>query len=257
MKKVLLLLLLVSAGWSLQPFTYYWTINVQGDTATVKKWKANNDSVLNFADRVCDTINYGLVHYSDFKTHTTTFPWMNVDTIPSADTINSKNGKFIKIDSLQWLLTDSLKSRVIYGNVYDKSISTGNFVVGYPNFNTYIKDTVFWKKSFYPDTEVQLTFKGFEATSADTLIKSDTLLPKFLRPTVAYMGALHDASFGFTSKVFSVDVMDSGFDQAGLLRLDTSGLIMFGSHRSKNLYNNFLSGPNAKGYYPFTIRYKQ
>jgi hypothetical protein len=59
MKKIIVFMIMVLAvnSYSLSPFTYKWTIKLTGDTATVVKWKANNDSVLNWSSRASDTMN--------------------------------------------------------------------------------------------------------------------------------------------------------------------------------------------------------
>ena len=59
MKKLFIFIIAVFAAnsFAISPFTYKWTIKLTGDTATVSKWKANNDSVLNWASRACDTMN--------------------------------------------------------------------------------------------------------------------------------------------------------------------------------------------------------
>lgn len=102
MKRLFLVLCLVSSSMAISSFTYPWTIKLTGDTATVAKWRANNDSVLAFGTRVVDTMNKGIPRWKGFSNHDSTFKWMNIDTIPSADTIAVKNLKVDKIskDSL-------------------------------------------------------------------------------------------------------------------------------------------------------------
>ena len=98
MKKIALFVFLFSAlSVAVTPFTYNWTIKLTGDTATVTKWKANNDSVLAFSSRVSDTLNMGVPRWKGFSNHDSTFKWMNIDTIPSADTIavNKLNAEHI------------------------------------------------------------------------------------------------------------------------------------------------------------------
>jgi hypothetical protein len=102
MKKFLAIILFgfVAQSFGISSFSYFWTIRLTGDTATVTKWKANNDSVLAFATRATDTLNKGIPRWKAFSNHDSTFKWMNIDTIPSADTIYGKNGKFDKLDSI-------------------------------------------------------------------------------------------------------------------------------------------------------------
>jgi hypothetical protein len=114
MKKVLILTMLFFINsFAVLPFSYKWTIRTTGaDTATQAKWRANNDSVLNFGSRVTDTINIGLAHLNLFTSPLAyTFKYMNIDTIPSADTVFTKNLKVTKIDSISHMTMDSLKSK--------------------------------------------------------------------------------------------------------------------------------------------------
>lgn len=113
------------AGYSLNPFTYNWTIKLTGDTATVAKWRANNDSVLNWSTKVSDTFRV-VPRWSAFSNHDSTFKWMNIDTIPSADTIAVKNLKVDKIDSVYSPKGISVKTGTFSGmiNVNDSIDAT-------------------------------------------------------------------------------------------------------------------------------------
>jgi hypothetical protein len=88
MKKLFLLFIIsvCSSSYAINPFTYFWTIKLTGDTATVAKWKANNDSVLNWSSRISDTVTSKVPRKTDFSDHSYTFKWMNIDTLPSVDT---------------------------------------------------------------------------------------------------------------------------------------------------------------------------
>ena len=117
MKKILAIILFSAmAACAINPFTYFWTISLTGDTATVVKWKANNDSVLAFAGRVCDTLNHGVVRYGDFTVHNKIFAWMHLDTLYGTDTANITNLHATKIDSLSWIVVDSAHVRIIAGH---------------------------------------------------------------------------------------------------------------------------------------------
>lgn len=56
-KLIFVMLIFAMSSFAINPFTYKWTISLTADTATLAKWRANNDSVLSFATRACDTIN--------------------------------------------------------------------------------------------------------------------------------------------------------------------------------------------------------
>jgi hypothetical protein len=93
MRKILAILLLAcSHSFAIGSFTYFWTISLTGDTATVTKWRANNDSVLAFATRVTDTINNVIPRWSSFSNHDSLFRWMNIDTIRGNTDIDSLKG---------------------------------------------------------------------------------------------------------------------------------------------------------------------
>ncbi len=136
MKKVLIVVLaLIANSYALSPFTYNWTIRLTGDTATVTKWRANNDSVLNWASKVSDTLNLGVPRWKGFSNHDSTFRWMNIDTIPSADTVFTSKLKasaanIIKINAkanFDTLVGDSVKAR---------TVTTNN--VNFPNMSNFV-----------------------------------------------------------------------------------------------------------------------
>ena len=84
MKKVsiILLALCVSSTFAINPLTWFWNIKLTGDTATVVKWKANNDTVLNFSNRVADTLNNGVPRWKNlYHAHDSTFSYIKVDTL--------------------------------------------------------------------------------------------------------------------------------------------------------------------------------
>jgi hypothetical protein len=65
MKKALIIIgLFFCQAFAVSPFTWFWNINLTGDTATVVKWKANNDSVLNWSSRISDTVTNAVPHLS-------------------------------------------------------------------------------------------------------------------------------------------------------------------------------------------------
>lgn len=89
MNKIFLLIaFLFSSTFSISSFTYPWIINLTGDTATVVKWKSNNDTVKAFCDRAADTITNNSAR---------------LDTLEDTIAVHS-----LKIDSLQD--TSSLQS---------------------------------------------------------------------------------------------------------------------------------------------------
>jgi hypothetical protein len=93
MRKICLFIIgIVAAVSAIQPYTYFWTIKLTGDTATVTKWKANNDSTLAFATRASDTMNKVIPRWNWFSNHDSTFKWMNVDTIKGPVNIDSLLG---------------------------------------------------------------------------------------------------------------------------------------------------------------------
>jgi hypothetical protein len=89
-KAFLLLFVFAGCAFAVRPFTYNWTIKLTGDTATVVKWKANNDSVLNFGLRVTDTLNSTVPRFSSMlRNHDSTFSYMKIDTIKGNTRIDS------------------------------------------------------------------------------------------------------------------------------------------------------------------------
>jgi hypothetical protein len=113
MRKILFVLsifLLSNAAFSASGFTYFWTI-ADGDTVTKTKWKANNDTVLNWSSRVGgDTMNTK-VWWANAG-HDSTY-WrvarntkIKVDSTVTGDSINARA---IKATNLS---TDSLISTV-------------------------------------------------------------------------------------------------------------------------------------------------
>jgi hypothetical protein len=93
MKKLILILLFVSASFAATGFTWNWNINLGGDTATVTKWKANNDSVLNWSFRISDTINTKPNFTKVYRNHDSVYSYIRIDTIrnsPNIDTIIAK-----------------------------------------------------------------------------------------------------------------------------------------------------------------------
>lgn len=107
------MVLLSIRAYAIQPFTYYWTINTSGDTATVDKWKNNNDSVLVWSNRISDTLNNAIPRWIDFSNGLNTFSKMNIDTITGIvdmDTINTKyiNSEYFVIDTIQRIAIDTI-----------------------------------------------------------------------------------------------------------------------------------------------------
>lgn len=105
MKFLPFILVIAIEVFSINPFSYYWTINTGGDTATVTKWKNNNDSVLYWADRMCDTINTVIPRWSWFSNHDSTFKYMIIDTIGNSvliDSINMNDGPISNIGYIEY-----------------------------------------------------------------------------------------------------------------------------------------------------------
>jgi hypothetical protein len=87
---LLIVLLLAVSSNAVNKFNYYWTVKLTGDTVTVSKIKRNYDSIQVWSNKVSDTLNQVVPRFNWFSNHDSTFKWMNIDTIPSADTIYSK-----------------------------------------------------------------------------------------------------------------------------------------------------------------------
>jgi hypothetical protein len=125
-----LLTLITCSAYSIQPFSYAWQIKLTGDTATVAKWKANNDSVLNWSTRVCDTLKPASIpRWNMFRNHDSTFRWMNIDTIKGPVRLDSIKGPLFadtaKLNRLTVGKIDSVYSAggiKTDGNVYCDSI---------------------------------------------------------------------------------------------------------------------------------------
>lgn len=109
MKKLIALVLLLSAPtFAVAPFTWFWNIKLTGDTATVVKWKNNNDSVRLWSNRLTDTLNKSTPRWVAYSNHDSTFKWMNIDTIPSADTIRSTAFSGVRATFSGNVLADSI-----------------------------------------------------------------------------------------------------------------------------------------------------
>lgn len=83
MKNLLLLSILFLSvnAYGITGFTYPWIIKAN-DTVTYTKWKGNNDSVKNWADRACDTINRSVVHYKPSTTQRdSSIKYVKIDTV--------------------------------------------------------------------------------------------------------------------------------------------------------------------------------
>jgi len=60
----------------------------------------NNDTISSKFNQSIDTMNKVVPRWKNFSNHDSTFRWMNIDTLPSADTVYVKNLKVDKVDSL-------------------------------------------------------------------------------------------------------------------------------------------------------------
>jgi hypothetical protein len=129
MRKIFLAVLLAASScFAVNGFTYKWTI-ADGDTVTKTKWKANNDSVLNWATRLADTLNTKYVRFTpSTKTHDSTLKYINIDTVrsgPDIDTI--KNLKRVTgKTTMDTVVLDSVNTRAIKST---QSTVTGTITV--------------------------------------------------------------------------------------------------------------------------------
>jgi hypothetical protein len=137
MKKLICVLLLASSCFAINPFTYNWTIKLTGDTATVAKWKANNDSVINWAARISDTLTNQVYRKVDFSNHVPTFAWMNIDTIKGPVRIDTIKGN-LRLDTVTTCTLDS-----IYGYPRIVNASANCFILldGYKRMTTSVPYT--------------------------------------------------------------------------------------------------------------------
>lgn len=97
---------------AISAFSYNWTINTNGDTATVTKWKANNDSVLYWAGRICDTINKSVPRWGTLRSRDSVWAYLPADTIDANvadigwfDTVKTP---YAEIDSIASVTTNEL-----------------------------------------------------------------------------------------------------------------------------------------------------
>lgn len=81
MKKLLLIILFVTSCYSIQPFSYYWTPKLTGDTITASRLKYNYDSIKNWSKRISDSANANYMHKSWYEKHDSTLKYMKLDTI--------------------------------------------------------------------------------------------------------------------------------------------------------------------------------
>jgi hypothetical protein len=160
MRKLFLLFIfsVCSSSYAINPFTYFWTIKLTGDTATVAKWKANNDSVLNWSNRISDTVTNKVPRKTDFSDHSYTFKWMNIDTLPSVDTANFTviKSQRARIDTLK-----SVKKIDTLAGCDTAKITRAKITYGYIDTVKNI-DSLFAKKT-------NITFGNFDTTSTRSI----------------------------------------------------------------------------------------
>jgi hypothetical protein len=266
MKKVMVLVLLAAvSSFSILPFTYFWNIRLSGDTATVAKWRANNDSVLYWSGRISDTVNKAM--FRKAWTRDSTFDSMKITKLKHTDSIYSRAARFSVIDSVYTLhgikapsgtftsiaAADSVFGRAIHGTtgyfnkVYDSSILTGTKVFGYSGFTSYQRDTIAYVYRTIPDTIIELYFNGISGTSNGYTIQSDSTLPSFLRPHKAVNCVL--------------TVSDSSYTNIpGMATISTYGGIIFAPILITNAritYTNTFLNSLTKGYDKFSVRYRK
>ncbi len=133
MRKILFVLVVLCAScsvFSMTGFTYFWTI-ADGDTVTKTKWKANNDSVLNWAGRAGDTINNKVGWANAAKDSTywraARLTKSNIDFTLTADSVNARAmGGTIKGDTAYFLkgIKSPLFDGAVKGNVTGVSDSS-------------------------------------------------------------------------------------------------------------------------------------
>lgn len=124
MKKLLIILLAFSMSYALNPFSWYWSINLDGDTATVGKWKNNNDSVLVWSNKVCDTLNTVVPRWNYFSNHDSTFKWMNIDTIGGRVKVDTVDAEYLIAGEIDLDTLESLAIDTLYGPVELDTISS-------------------------------------------------------------------------------------------------------------------------------------
>ena len=133
MRKILFVLVVLCAScsvFSMTGFTYLWTI-ADGDTVTKTKWKANNDSVLNWAGRAGDTINNKVGWANAAKDSTywraARLTKSNIDFTLTADSVSARAmGGTIKGDTAYFLkgIKSPLFDGAVKGNVTGVSDSS-------------------------------------------------------------------------------------------------------------------------------------
>lgn len=89
------------------------TWRTTGDTVTASKLNKNDTAGVKWSRTVADTLNKVVPRFINFKNHDSTFPWMNIDTIPSADSIAVANFKATKINSATAILSGQLTADTI------------------------------------------------------------------------------------------------------------------------------------------------
>jgi hypothetical protein len=100
MKKVLLILALsCTLVYAINQISTTYTAT-SGQPITAAGTQGNTDTLRNGVNRVIDTMQGKFVRWSAFRTGDSTFSKMNIDTIPSADTINVAALRVAKIDSV-------------------------------------------------------------------------------------------------------------------------------------------------------------
>jgi hypothetical protein len=198
MKKILAVFLLsCSASFAISNFNYYWTISLTGDTATVVKWKNNNDSVKVWAGVACDTLNYAIPRWNSFSNHDSTFKWMNIDTIKGPVNIDS----IIKVKYLGGNpLFDSAQIRQSY--IGKLSIP---FAVKSTDLLTSIVDDSSLTPLFYANDSV---FFKSSATTGHTLY--ETVYKVLSNSTVNDLRSYYESNMQNSDGSMAVTLLDTG-----------------------------------------------
>jgi hypothetical protein len=135
MKKAIFLSILfcVFNVFAINPFSWFWNIKLTGDTATVTKWKKNNDSVRVWAIAISDTVTNQIPRWKGLlRNHDSTFNWMNIDTIKGPVLIDSLAGNLFS--NGDFTINKSSGASVLTCKSIDAA-SLGEIVVGSDSAN--------------------------------------------------------------------------------------------------------------------------
>ena len=157
------------------------------------------------------------------------------------DTLQTRVGIMDSLD-VRSIIADTIRGRVINGD------SIGKFVLGYGGFTAYQRDTVDYIYRVFPDTIIELYFRGISGTSNGSGIASDSTIPAFLCPRVSVNQPIVVLDSNYVLVPGVVDIYPDGAGTS-IYPVKIVG--------NRITYTGSFWAALTKGYYKFSVRYKK